>query len=101
MPWGTLETPRYLNTKVGSRLLVDGWWRYARKIRYTADALMALSWGLICGFDSFLPYFYVMFFVVMILHRAHRDIARCKRKYGADWDRYTKEVPYLFVPKVL
>ena len=101
LPWGTLEPPRYLNTKVGSRLLVDGWWRYARKIRYTADALMALSWGLICGFDSFLPYFYVMFFVVMILHRAHRDIARCKRKYGADWDRYTKEVPYLFVPKVL
>ena len=101
LPWGTLETPRYLNTKAGSRLLVDGWWRYARKIHYTADALMALSWGLICGFDSSLPYFYVMFFVVMILHRAHRDIARCKRKYGADWDRYTKEVPYLFVPKVL
>ena len=61
---------------------------------------MALSWGLICGFDHFLPYFYVAFFVLMILHRASRDIARCKRKYGADWDRYRKEVPYLFVPKV-
>ena len=74
--------PRYLRTEAGSRLLVDGWWRYVRKPHYTADALMALSWGLICGFDRFLPYFYVVFFVVMILHRAHRDAARCRKKYG-------------------
>ena len=101
LPWGTLENPRYLDTDAGSRLLVDGWWRYARKPHYTADVLMALSWGLICGFANFLPYFYVMFFVVMILHRAGRDIARCRKKYGRDWDRYSKEVPYLFIPKIL
>jgi len=100
LPWDTLRNPRHLDTEAGSKLLVDGWWRYARKPHYTADVLMALSWGLICGFDHFLPYFYVVFFVVMILHRAGRDSARCKRKYGADWDRYRKEVPYLFVPKV-
>ena len=100
LPWGTLENPRHLDTVAGSKLLVDGWWRYARKPHYTADVLMALSWGLICGFDHFLPYFYVAFFVVMILHRAGRDIARCRKKYGADWDRYSKEVPYLFIPKV-
>jgi delta24(24(1))-sterol reductase len=98
LPWGTLENPRYLETQVGSKLLVDGWWRYARKIHYTADVAMALSWGLICGFDHFLPYLYVTFFVLMILHRAGRDIARCKKKYGEDWDRYCEEVPYLFVP---
>jgi delta24(24(1))-sterol reductase len=98
LPWGTLENPRYLETQAGSKLLVDGWWRYARKIHYTADVAMALSWGLICGFDHFLPYLYVTFFVLMILHRAGRDIARCKKKYGEDWDRYCEEVPYLFVP---
>ena len=102
LPRGTLEDPRHLDTEAGSKLLVDGWWRYARKPHYTADVLMALSWGLICGFDHVLPYFYVIFFeiVVMILHRASRDIARCKRKYGADWDRYSEKVPYLFIPKV-
>ncbi len=100
LPWGTLKNPRYLETDAGSKLLVDGWWAYARKIHYTADILMALSWGLICGFDHFLPYLYVTFFVIMILHRAGRDIARCKKKYGKDWDRYCEEVPYLFIPYV-
>jgi delta24(24(1))-sterol reductase len=100
LPWGTLDQPRYLDTAAGSKLLVDGWWKYARKIHYTADVAMALSWGLICGFEHFLPYLYVTFFVVMILHRAGRDITRCKKKYGDDWDRYCEEVPYLFIPGV-
>lgn len=101
LPWGTLHNPRYLETRSGSKLLIDGWWRYARKIHYTADVAMALSWGLICGFDHALPYLYVSFFVVMIAHRAHRDVQRCRRKYGEDWDRYTREVPWLFVPYVV
>ncbi len=100
LPWGTLENPRYLDTAAGSKLLVDGWWRYARKPHYTADVLMALSWGLVCGVDHFLPYFYVTFFVIFLLHRTRRDMARCKGKYGADWDRYTEAVPYRYIPKV-
>jgi delta24(24(1))-sterol reductase len=100
LPWGTLTNPVYLKTKNGNLLLVDGWWRFARKIHYTADLLMALSWGLICGFTHFLPYFYVTFFAVMITHRAIRDTRRCKRKYGDDWDRYTRRVPSVFVPYV-
>ncbi|MCB9703497.1 MAG: delta(24(24(1)))-sterol reductase [Myxococcales bacterium] len=100
LPWGTLKDPEYIETRAGSRLLVDGWWRYARKIHYTADLVMALSWGLICGFDHYLPYFYASFFAVMITHRAERDIARCRAKYGEDWDRYVARVPWLFVPFV-
>ncbi|MFT5041034.1 MAG: delta24(24(1))-sterol reductase [Hyphomicrobiaceae bacterium] len=100
LPWATLENPRYLETKAGSKLLIDGWWGKARKIHYTADVMMALSWGLICGFQNFLPYLYVSFFIVMILHRANRDIERCEKKYGEDWERYRKEVPYLFIPYV-
>ena len=100
LPWGTLKKPRYLDTRAGSKLLIDGWWRYARKPHYTAEMFMALSWCLVCGFGHFLPYFYVIFFVIMILHRASRDIARCKEKYGADWGRYCEEVPYLFIPYV-
>lgn len=98
LPWGTLKNPRVIETKHGSELLADGWWRYARKIHYSCDVVMALSWGLICGFHTLLPFFYVIFFVGMISHRARRDIHRCKQKYGDDWERYTKTVPWLFIP---
>ena len=59
---------------------------------------MATCWGLICGFDSLLPYFYVVFFTLMILHRQSRDEIRCAEKYGAAWEKYVKEVPNVFVP---
>lgn len=34
----------------------------------------------------------------MIAHRASRDIARCRRKYGDAWLEYERRVPYLFIP---
>ena len=34
----------------------------------------------------------------MIIHRASRDIARCREKYGEAWEEYTRRVPYLFIP---
>ena len=98
--WGTLANPKYLETASGSKLLIDGWYRYARKIHYTADTVMALCWGFSCGFSRFLPYFYVCFFSGMILHRYTRDYHRCSKKYGKDWEKYCKIVPYVFVPYV-
>lgn len=34
----------------------------------------------------------------MIAHRAHRDITRCRAKYGEAWLEYERQVPYLFIP---
>ena len=34
----------------------------------------------------------------MIVHRAIRDIQRCRKKYGKAWEEYEKQVPYLFIP---
>ncbi|QDZ22400.1 sterol reductase [Chloropicon primus] len=100
LPWSDLEKPKYMSTECGSKLLVDGFWKYARKIHYTSDFIMALTWGLICGFGSFVPYFYPFFFLCMILHRTWRDTSRCKHKYGKDWVKYCERVPYVFVPRV-
>ncbi|KAA8497071.1 Delta(24(24(1)))-sterol reductase [Porphyridium purpureum] len=101
LPWGTLRNPKFLTTAAGSPLLIDGWWRYARKIHYTMDTIMALTWGLNCGIDHALPYFYFVFFFSMIVHRYIRDAERCQRKYGKDWDRYCRIVPYIFIPYVI
>lgn len=98
VPWSVLPDPvRTIDTARG-KLLADGWYKYARKMQYTGDILMATSWGLICGFDSPLPYFYVCFFTLMILHRQWRDELRCAEKYGAKWVEYTKAVPNVFIP---
>lgn len=34
----------------------------------------------------------------MIIHRAIRDIERCRKKYGKAWEEYERQVPYLFIP---
>jgi len=101
LPWQTIDKPAYIETAKKSPLLTDGWWKYARKIHYTCDIVMALSWGLACGFRHFIPYLYVVFFTSMIIHRYTRDVARCSRKYGADWVRYTDTVPFAFIPGII
>lgn len=96
-----IPEPKYIKCeRSGSTLLIDGWYGCARKIHYTADTCMALLWGLCCGFSSPLPYVYFGFFVTMITHRASRDEARCRQKYGATWEKYLKAVPYRFIPGV-
>jgi len=94
-----VENPKYIKCEQGV-LLIDGWYGKARKFHYTCDTMMALLWGLGCGFSSVLPYVYFFFFVTMITHRAWRDEERCKAKYGATWDKYLKAVPYRFIPGV-
>lgn len=100
VPWGILQEPiQFIKTPYGN-LLVDGWYTYARKMQYTGDIMMALAWGLLCGFKSPLPYFYCFFFTSMIIHRQTRDEIRCKNKYGKYWDEYVKKVPNVFFPSL-
>ncbi|KAH7402181.1 c-24(28) sterol reductase [Phaeosphaeria sp. MPI-PUGE-AT-0046c] len=98
MPWTVIKNPRAIETKAGDRILVDGWFRIVRKPNYVPDMFFSMSWGLITGFGSPFPWFYFVFFMIMIIHRARRDIRRCRNKYGEAWAQYEKEVPYLFIP---
>lgn len=98
VPWQTLHNPRTIPTSTGSAILADGWYGLARKVHYSCDAFFAITWGLVTGFESPFPWFYPVFFCGMIAHRAHRDIQRCRTKYGDAWLEYEKMVPYLFIP---
>lgn len=92
---------RTLETKTGRRLLISGWWGLARKINYTGDWTMGLAWCLCTGFDCVLTYFYSIYFLILLVHRAYRDDHACSVKYQEDWAKYKKNVPYMFIPGIL
>jgi len=89
---------QFLQTKRGTKLLTSGWWGMARKINYTGDWIMGLSWCLVCGFNSIVPYYYAIYFAILLVHRSIRDDGMCQEKYGDDWQTYKKIVPYRFIP---
>ncbi|XP_026767871.3 delta(14)-sterol reductase TM7SF2 isoform X1 [Pangasianodon hypophthalmus] len=92
-----LET---IATATGKRLLVSGWWGFVRHPNYLGDLLMALAWSLPCGFSHILPYFYVLYFSVLLVHREARDERQCRAKYGAAWEAYCSRVPYRIIPYI-
>lgn len=94
-------TYKVLKTKRGTPLLLSGWWGLARKINYTGDWIMGLSWCLLCGFDSIVPYYYAIYFAILLWHRSIRDDHLCQQKYGDDWDTYKKLVPCRFIPGII
>ena len=98
LPWRTVDNPKTIAVENGDDLLCDGWYAYARKIHYTCDMWFALCWALVTGFGSPFPWFYPTFFLAMITHRAGRDIARCRERYGEAWKEFERRVPYLFIP---
>jgi len=94
--WG--RPAEYLDTERGSKLLVSGFWGWARHVNYLGDEMMALAWSLPCLFGSLVPYFYPLWFGLLLVMRERRDDRWCAKKYGADWDRYRQRVPYRIVP---
>lgn len=89
-----------IHTSTGKSLLVSGWWGFVRHPNYLGDLIMALAWSLPCGFNHLLPYFYVIYFTMLLVHREARDEHQCKRKYGLAWEKYCQRVPYRILPYV-
>ena len=52
------------------------------------------------GWGMLFTYFYVVYFTVLLVHREMRDEEKCKRKYGEDWEEYTKRVPWRLLPGI-
>lgn len=67
----------------------------------TICCILSLAWCLPTGLNTPITYFYLVFFVILLLHRQIRDDEACKEKYGSDWDRYCEKVPYRIIPYVV
>jgi protein-S-isoprenylcysteine O-methyltransferase Ste14 len=96
--WG--EKPEFIRTERGSLLLVSGWWGVSRHMNYLGDWLMGVAWSLNCGFARILPWFYPIYFAVLLIHREWRDARHCEAKYGDDWRRYTERVRWRIIPGI-
>jgi delta14-sterol reductase len=94
--WG--GPPRYVATRRGPPLLASGFWGVGRHLNYLGDLMMGLAWCLPCGFGHLVPYFYVLYLAVLLVHRERRDHARCAAKYGQDWEVYCAKVRWRIVP---
>jgi protein-S-isoprenylcysteine O-methyltransferase Ste14 len=94
--WG--GPPRYVATRRGPPLLASGFWGVGRHLNYLGDLMMGLAWCLPCGFGHLVPYFYVLYLAVLLVHRERRDHARCAEKYGQDWEAYCAKVRWRIVP---
>nr|XP_012318431.1 delta(14)-sterol reductase isoform X2 [Aotus nancymaae] len=92
-----LET---ISTATGRQLLVSGWWGMVRHPNYLGDLIMALAWSLPCGVSHLLPYFYVLYFTALLVHREARDERQCLQKYGLAWQEYCRRVPYRIMPYI-
>lgn len=83
-----------------SLLLISGFWGLSRHFHYVPEVLAALCWSLPAGFSFGLPYFYVSFLTVLLVHRAQRDDERCAKKYGKYWEAYCERVPSKIIPGI-
>ncbi|BGP25806.1 erg24, C-14 sterol reductase [Rhodotorula toruloides] len=89
-----------MQTERGTRLLTSGWWGMSRHPNYLGDWIMAWAWCLPCGFSTPLPYFYPVYFGILLAHRQTRDDEACAKKYKKDWETYKRLVPWRIIPYV-
>jgi delta14-sterol reductase len=92
--WG--KQPQTLD----GRLLVSGWWGIGRKINYTGEIGVYVSFALCAGFSSPWPYVLPLTLVVLLTQRAGRDDRRCRAKYGALWERYCERARFRVFPGI-
>lgn len=83
-----------------SKLMTSAFWGMARHMNYTGDLMGSLAYCMACGGTHLLPYFYIIYMTILLVHRCIRDEHRCSSKYSKDWERYTAAVPYRLLPGI-
>jgi 7-dehydrocholesterol reductase len=82
-------------------LLASGFWGISSHFHYIPEVLAAFFWSCASGFGYVMPFFYVLYLIPVLLHRAYRDEAKCSNKYGPYWKEYRQLVPYKIIPGLI
>lgn len=81
-----------------SLLLASGWWGISRHFHYLPEILAAFFWSVPALFGYALPYFYLLFLILLLIDRSYRQEKRCAMKYGKHWETYCQRVPFRLIP---
>lgn len=83
---------------IGGKLLVSGWWGIGRKISYTGEIGIYLSFSLCAGVSNWQPFLVPLSLLILLTQRAARDDKKCRAKYGVLWDEYCRTVKFRMIP---
>ncbi len=83
---------------IGGRLLVSGFWGLGRKINYTGELGVYLSFALCAGIADVWPFLLPLSLLVLLSQRAARDDKKCRAKYGELWEQYCKRARFRIIP---
>jgi delta14-sterol reductase len=67
---------------IGGRLLVSGWWGIGRKLNYTGEVCVYLTFALCAGVSHWQPFLVPLSLFLLLTQRAARDDRKCRAKYG-------------------
>ena len=82
---------------VDSKLLLSGHWGFSRHTNYTYEILTSGMWSAVGYQYGPVPFMYLLYIIILLVHRIYRDEAKCSKKYGKYWKEYCKLVPYRLV----
>lgn len=80
-----------------SKLMISGMWGLSRHFNYLGDILFSFGLCALTGFNIITMSWHI-FMTILLIHRAYRDDAKCRAKYGRYWDKYCEAVPDLLIP---
>lgn len=83
---------------IQGRVLTSGFWGIGRKLNYTGEITVYLSWALLSGFVSPVPFLLPLWLFCLLTHRAWRDDQKCREKYGAAWEAYCQKARFRMIP---
>lgn len=93
-PWTTC---RYTQLS----MLLSSWHNsLVSKLSPSSQSTVILEFVVFVGTTHLLPYFYPIYFFILLVHRQVRDEAYCKQKYGHAWDVYCAKVPARIIPYI-